>query len=165
MTDRPGLLEGAAQALRDHGLTAGLTALIEESGHVVIVEPGHPLWASASARPDIAPFAQEPVPEPGPEDMRALIPPLTRRQVFIALHRLGLISAAEAVAAASTGAVPAALEPVFAALPEPEQTDARVTFAAFQMAYRLDPMTAMIAAASGMTDPQIDAIWTDFAAV
>lgn len=28
MTDRPGLLEGAAQALRDHGPTAGLTALI-----------------------------------------------------------------------------------------------------------------------------------------
>lgn len=28
MTGRPGLLEGAAQALRDHGLTAALTALI-----------------------------------------------------------------------------------------------------------------------------------------
>jgi len=28
MTDRPGLLEGVAQAFRDHGLTAALTALI-----------------------------------------------------------------------------------------------------------------------------------------
>lgn len=142
-----------------------ILALIEESGHVIIVEPGHPLWTDASARPDIAPFTPDDVAGPTPEDLRALIAPLTRRQVFIALHRLGLITAAEAVAAASTGAVPAALEPVFAALPEPDQTDARVTFAAFQMAYRLDPMTAMIAAASGMTDLQIDAIWTDFAAV
>lgn len=28
MTDRPGLLEGVAQAFRDHGMTAALTALI-----------------------------------------------------------------------------------------------------------------------------------------
>lgn len=28
MNDRPGLLEGVAQAFRDHGLTAALTALI-----------------------------------------------------------------------------------------------------------------------------------------
>ena len=28
MTDKPGLLEGVAQAFRDHGLTAALTALI-----------------------------------------------------------------------------------------------------------------------------------------
>lgn len=142
-----------------------ILALIDETGHVVIVEPGHALWASASARPDIAPFAPQPEPDPEPEDPRAAIPPLTRRQVFIALHRLGLITATEAVAAAATGTVPAALEPVFAALPEPEQTDARVTFAAFQMAYRLDPMTAMIASASGMTEEQIDAIWTGYAAV
>lgn len=142
-----------------------ILALTDETGHVIIVEPGHALWASASARPDILPFAPKPEPDPEPEDPRAAIPPLTRRQVFIALHRLGLITAAEAVAAAATGTVPAALEPVFAALPEPDQTDARVTFAAFQMAYRLDPMTAMIAAAAGMTEEQIDAIWTGFAAV
>ena len=142
-----------------------ILALIDETGHVIIAEPGHALWASASARPDILPYVPPPVPEPTPEELRAAIPPLTRRQVFIALHRLGLITADEAVAAAATGAVPAALEPVFAALPEPDQTDARVTFAAFQMAYRLDPMTEMIAAASGMTDEEIDAIWTGFAAV
>ena len=135
------------------------------TGHVVIVEPGHASWPDASARPDITPFVAEPVPEPTPEDLRAAIPPLTRRQVFIALHRLGLITATEAVAAAATGVLPAALEPAFADLPEPDQTDARVTFAAFQMAYRLDPMTAMIAAAAGMTDAQIDAIWKSFAGI
>ena len=142
-----------------------ILALTDETGHVIIVEPGQALWTTASARPDILPFAPPVVEEPEPEDPRAAIPPLTRRQVFIALHRLGLITAAEAVAAAATGTVPAALEPLFAALPEPDQTDARVTFAAFQMAYRLDPMTAMIAAAAGMTEAQIDAIWTGFAAV
>jgi hypothetical protein len=69
------------------------------------------------------------------------------------------------VAAAATGVVPAALEPLFVALPEPAQTDARVTFAAFQMAYRLDPMTAMIAAAVGLSQQEIDAIWTGFGSV
>lgn len=142
-----------------------ILALTDETGHVIIVEPGHALWASASARPDILPFAPEPEPDPEPEDPRAAIPPLTRRQLFIALHRLGLITASEAVAAAATGTVPSALEPMFAALPEPEQTDARVTFAAFQMAYRLDPLTAMISAAAGKTEEEIDAIWTGFASV
>lgn len=135
------------------------------TGHVVIVELGHALWPEASTRAEITPFVAKPVPEPTPEDIRAAIPPLTRRQVFIALHRLGLITATEAVAAAATGVLPAALEQAFAALQEPDQTDARVTFAAFQMAYRLDPMTAMIAAAAGMTDDQIDAIWTSFAGI
>jgi hypothetical protein len=142
-----------------------ILALTDVTGHVVIVEPGHPLWPKASKRPDIAPFAPEPVPDPEPEDLQAAIPPLTRRQVFIALHRLGLFSAEDAIAAAATGVVPAALEPTFAALPEPDQTDARVTFAAFQMAYRLDPMTAMIAGAVGLGDTEIDAIWTGFAAI
>ncbi len=142
-----------------------ILALTDSNGHVVIVEPDHALWPAASTRRDIAPFRANPVPDPSPEDLRAAIPPLTRRQVFIALHRLGLITAPEAVAAAATGEVPAALEPLFAALPEPDQTDARVTFAAFQMAYRLDPMTAMIAASAGLPDSEIDAIWTSFAAV
>ena len=142
-----------------------ILALTDVTGHVVIVEPGHALWPNASKRPDIAPFAPDPIPEPEPEDLQAAIPPLTRRQVFIALHRLGLFSAEEAIAAAATGVVPAALEPTFAALPEPDQTDARVTFAAFQMAYRIDPMTAMIARAAGLSEDDIDAIWTGFASV
>ncbi|CAN1576304.1 hypothetical protein MCELHM10_03929 [Paracoccaceae bacterium] len=142
-----------------------ILALTDVTGHVVIVEPGHALWPKATKRPDISPFAPEPVPEPEPGDLQAAIPPLTRRQVFIALHRLGLFSAEEAIAAAATGVVPAALEPTFAALPEPDQTDARVTFAAFQLAYRTDPMTAMIAHAAGLSEEDIDAIWTGFASV
>ena len=78
---------------------------------------------------------------------------------------MGLITAPEALAAAATGAVPDSLEPLFAALPQPEQIDARVNFAAFQMAYRLDPMTAMIAGAVGLSEARIDAIWTRFASV
>lgn len=143
-----------------------ILALIDEAtGHVVIAEPGHPLWDAQAGRGDIAPWAPPVVPEPTPEEIRAALPPLSRRQVFIALHRLGLITAEEAVAAAATGAVPAALEPVFAGLPEPEATDARVTFASFQVAYRLDPLTTMIATAGGLDDDAIDAIWTGFGAV
>lgn len=143
-----------------------ILALIDEAtGHVVIAEPGHPLWEAQAGRGDIAPWTAPVVPEPTPEEIRAALPPLSRRQVFIALHRLGLITAEEAVAAAATGAVPAALEPVFAGLPEPEATDARVTFAAFQVAYRLDPLTTMIATAGGLDDDAIDAIWTGFGGV
>jgi hypothetical protein len=143
-----------------------ILALIDEgSGHIVIAEPGHPLWEAHAGRGDIAPWVPPVVPDPTPEEIRAALPPLSRRQVFIALHRLGLISAEEAVAAAAIGAVPVALEPVFASLPEPEATDARVTFAAFQVAYRLDPLTTMIATAGGLDDDAIDAIWIGFAAV
>ena len=142
-----------------------ILALTDATGHVVIVEPGHALWATAVQRDDIAPFAIDAIPDPSAEDIRAALPPLTRRQLFIALHRLGLITASEAVAAAATGTVPVSLEPLFGALPEPDQTDARVTFAAFQMAYRLDPMTAMIAGALGLSDSEIDAIWTGFASI
>ena len=142
-----------------------ILALTDNAGHVVIVEPGHVLWPTADKLRDMAPFATAAVPDVSPEDIRAALPPLTRRQLFIALHRLGLITAPEAVAAAATGAVPVSLEPLFAAMPQPEQTDARVTFAAFQMAYRLDPMTAMIAAAVGLSEAKIDAIWTRFATV
>ena len=38
-----------------------ILALTDDTGHVVIVEPGHDLWSQASARPDIAPFVIEPV--------------------------------------------------------------------------------------------------------
>ncbi len=137
----------------------------DTTGHIVIAEPGHPLWEVNAGRADIVPFTPPVEPEPTPEEIRAGLAPLSRRQVFIALHRLGLITAPEAVAAAATGVVPDALEPLFATLPEPGQTDARVTFAAFQMAYRLDPMTAMIAAAAGLSETEIDAIWTGFAHV
>jgi hypothetical protein len=145
--------------------THTLLAVTQEDGHVVIVEPGHRDWDAVSARTDIAEFAPEGIPETTPHQRRARLPPLTRRQVFIALHRLGLITAPEAVAAAATGVVPAALEPAFAALSEPAQTDARVTFAAFQMAYRLDPMSVMIASAAGLSEAEVDAIWTGFAEV
>jgi len=145
--------------------TRTILALTSDTGHVVIVEPGLPLWQKASARPDITPYTPEAPQKPTEAEIRAALPPLTRRQVFIALHRLGLITAPEAMAAAATGAVPSALARSFAALPEPDQTDARVTFAAFQMAYRLDPMTAMIAAAAGKTESEIDAIWTGFVGV
>ncbi|TCO68502.1 hypothetical protein [Rhodovulum euryhalinum] len=142
-----------------------ILALTDPTGHVIIVEPGHPLWPANAHRDDIAAFVPETPPAPTPEELRAAMPPLTRRQVFIALHRLGLLSAAEAVAAAATGVVPAALEPHFAGLPDPAQTEARVTFAAFREAFRLDPLTRMIAEAGGLDEAALDAIWTGFATV
>lgn len=142
-----------------------ILALTEASGHVVIVEPGHALWPAASALADIAPFAPAPAAEPGPAERRAGLAPLTRRQLFLALYGQGHLTGPEALAAAATGAVPGALEPAFAALPEPDQTEARIAFATFREARRLDPLITMIARAAGLSDAEIDAIWTRFAAV
>ena len=63
-----------------------ILALTDDTGHVVIVEPGHDLWSQASARPDIAPFVIEPVAEPkkclvvgaGPAGLAAVAGPTHR---------------------------------------------------------------------------------------
>lgn len=94
-----------------------------------------------------------------------VIPPLTRRQVFIGMADAGLITAPEAIAAAAIGTPPAAVEAAFLLMPPAQQTPARITFAAFQTAYREDPMTALFQATAGMTAPQMDAFFTTYAAI
>lgn len=90
---------------------------------------------------------------------------MTRRQVIIGMVSEGLISEAEGIALAATGAAPAAVEAMIATLPANEQAGARITLAAFTVAYRLDPMTAIFQQAGGMTDAQMDAFFTAYAAV
>lgn len=90
---------------------------------------------------------------------------LTRRQVIIGMVSEGLISEAEGIAMAATGAAPASVEALIAAMPPGEQAAARITLAAFTTAYRLDPMTALFQQAGGMTDAEMDAFFTAYAAV
>ena len=90
---------------------------------------------------------------------------LSRRQTFIGMHRMGLITAQEAVAGAKDGTVPAALEPIFAAMPDPDQTDARITFATFTRAERLDPMTLILQATGKVSDAEMDIFFDKFAGV
>ena len=90
---------------------------------------------------------------------------LTRRQVLTGLVLEGLISGPEAVAPANEP--PAAIETLFAAMPEPQQTIARITWANFTVAYRLDPLIPVIATAATppLDDAALDAFFTAYAAV
>lgn len=112
---------------------------------------------------DGVPQAVDPAP-PSAADLRAQMV-LTRRQVIIGMALEGLITHAEGVALAATGVAPPAVESMLAAMPEPNQTAARITLASFTVAYRNDPMVALFQAAGGMTDEQMDAFFTGCAAV
>lgn len=116
--------------------------------------------AALKAKP--APYVAPP--PPSPESLRPAMQ-LTRRQVFIGMADAGLITAPEAIAAAAIGTPPAAVEAAFMAMPPAQQTPARITFGAFQTAYRDDPMTALFQATAGMTGAQMDAFFTTYAAI
>ena len=152
--------------LRDNGT---LIALVAEGGWVTLpngdrVSPAQTGWSNADGftLSEVA----EPVPAvPTPEELRAAFPALSRRQVFIGLVASGLATAPEVLAISATGTVPAAIEAAFAAMPEPQQSYARITFAEFTLAERLDPTTLLLQAAGGLSDAELDAFFVEFAQV
>lgn len=91
--------------------------------------------------------------------------PLTRRQLFIGLYRLGLLTATETINAAVSGAMPPRLFAAVKDLPEPEMVEAQITFATFTEARRSDPMVQLLSAALGLTEKQADAMWDQFTLV
>jgi hypothetical protein len=96
------------------------------------------------------PLANEPVPVPRV---------ITRRQLLIALAASGVVSAEEALAAAQTGAVPAAIAGIFDLLPAGQALAARITWATMTEVYREDPLIAAIVAAGVATREQVDALF------
>jgi len=102
-----------------------------------------------------------------PEEIAALPPPappapiiLTNRQLFAALALTGFITEAEALAAGRTGAVPAAVDAVFGALPEQDAFLARLTWATMREVTRDHPLIAAMIAANLATAEQVDAIFS-----
>jgi len=94
------------------------------------------------------------------------IPTVSRRQLLIQLKTAGLISAEEAVAAAQTGTVPAAVQAVFDTLPtQSDRDDAAITWAAMSMAERDNPLVSALAAANGMNAAAIDEFFLTAAAL
>jgi hypothetical protein len=84
---------------------------------------------------------------------------ISRRQLLIALTAAGLITKAEALAAAKTGDVPAAIDTVFAKLP-PEQTlAARITWATMTQVERDHPLVQAIIDAQIASAEQVDALF------
>ncbi len=95
-------------------------------------------------------------PEPAPEP----VPRVTsRRQLLIALAAAGFISAEEALAAAQTGAVPAATARIFDRLPAEQALAARITWATMTEVYRGDPLIGALVAAGVATSEQVDAVF------
>lgn len=107
--------------------------------------------------------------DPPPPDIAAVraLMTLTRQQLLTGLMLDGLIAPSEALAAARDGEVPAAVETIMAAMPEPQQTAARIKFASFTVAHRTDAMVALFAAAATppLSDTDVDDFFTRHAAL
>lgn len=81
---------------------------------------------------------------------------ISPRQLLLALTGAAIITEAEALAAARTGAVPASIDAIFATLPGPAAFAARVTWARMTVVLRSDPMVAALAASRGMDGAAVD---------
>lgn len=67
-----------------------------------------------------------------------------------------MITPEEALAAARTGAVPAAFEAIFATLPPEQAFGARLAWAGMYEVDRASPLLVVVAAAQGMTEADMD---------
>lgn len=85
------------------------------------------LWDGVKTYPPPA------TPAPTPQSM-------SRLQFLVGLATEGLISEEDALAAATTGAVPVNFAPLIEAMPEGERIKARLTWAAMSVALRNDPL-------------------------
>jgi hypothetical protein len=93
------------------------------------------------------------VPEPEPPPVPASI---TRRQMLLQLALSEMITGQEALAAAQTGAVPAAVQAVFDQLEPADKLAAEITWATMSEADRGHPLVAALAATQAMTEADID---------
>jgi hypothetical protein len=84
---------------------------------------------------------------------------ISRRQLLIALTAAGLITEAEALAAAKTGEVPAAIDAFFSTLPPAQQTAARITWATMTQVERHHPLVQGVIDANIATAEQVDALF------
>lgn len=95
-----------------------------------------------------------------PPQIPAVVPStITRRQLLIVMAGVGLITGEEALAAATTGAVPAAIDAVFADLPTDQALTARITWATMSVAERDHPLVDALILAGLATAEQVDALF------
>lgn len=122
------------------------------------------LWQAAL---DLVALEGEPPLEPPPPPPEpAPMPKITRRQCARALFARmpPMITSAEAVAMAAWAEPPAMIETVFAAMPEPDQTNARIDFAS-EVYERSNPLLNAVMDAAGSTPAEIDAFFRAAAAL
>ena len=92
---------------------------------------------------------------------QALIPPpsVTRRQFFQAAAQLNLLTPTEVLALFATGAVPAEIATVIAALPVAQQFPAQILLLGALNFDRANPTLIALCTAIGQTSAQIDALF------
>jgi hypothetical protein len=136
--------------------------------HVVPDDPLFTEVAKAALKVDVplepAPV-EEVVTEPPPPSPPPVPRVISRRQLLIALTQAGLITEAEALAAAQTGAVPEAIDGFFATLPSAQQIAARITWATMTQVERHHPLVQGVINAQLATAEQVDALFTAAAAL
>lgn len=82
-------------------------------------------------------------------------------QLFLQLNIAGFITEQEALDAATSGAVPAAIDSLFATLPAADALAARVRWARMTTCLRTDPLVSALAAANSLTPEQVDQFFID----
>lgn len=102
-----------------------------------------------------------PLPDPAPARVSQISP----RQMILGLYGQGFITADEALAAATSGAVPAAVDAVISALPAHAEVAARVTWARMSVVLRDDPLVGLLAASQGLSSAEVDAFFAACAAL
>ena len=88
-----------------------------------------------------------------------LPPTVTRRQFFQAAAQLNLLTQAEVLALFATGAVPAEIATVIAALPTAQQFPAQILLLGALNFDRANPTLIALCTAIGQTSAQIDALF------
>lgn len=106
-------------------------------------------WVAAGGVPD-------PYVPPAPSVPQGI----SDRQFFQQLAVTGIITEAEAVAAVSTGTIPAALQALVDTLPADARFGAVMLLSGAVTFSRSHPLTEAIGAAHGMTQEQIDELWS-----
>lgn len=97
---------------------------------------------------------------PEPADAEPIvIPSITTRQFLIAAMGAGFITSAEALAASTSGAVPASIATSFAELSPAGQVVAQITWAKMTAIARHEPLVIAAAARLGLNDEQVDAFF------
>lgn len=93
-----------------------------------------------------------------------IISPISRRQFFQQAAISGIISESEALAAVTTGALPAAITAYISTLPADQQFGAKMLFSVGEFV-RSSPMANAFGQTLGLTPEQIDAFFTAAAAL
>lgn len=111
------------------------------------LQPGLAEEAMDEDAPEFVAYRNPPVPVPAT---------ITRRQLILALATMALITGEEALAAARTGAVPAAVQAAFDNLSPSDKLAAEITWATMSIAERDHPLVALLAAANDMSSGDVD---------